>query len=147
MKVIKKEEFLEDLAIRVSLQQATEDNTIEAIPLDKIKQAREEIDDLNRYFDNDLYTDNTDSMFKCSEVLEILDKLIAESGDEQMRKIVMYCDRCGKEFENPCKGKNKGIKDISELGNNPQKNGSSGIKDISELGGGTKVKDISELGK
>lgn len=47
-----------------------------AISLDKVKKAREEIDDLDRYFDNDLYTDNTDSMFKCSEVLEILNKLI-----------------------------------------------------------------------
>lgn len=50
--------------------------------VDKIKQAREEIDDLDRYFDNDLWTDNTDSMFKCSEVLEILDKLI-ESEDKE----------------------------------------------------------------
>ena len=47
--------------------------------LDKVKKAREEIDDLSRYFDNDSYSGNEDSMFKCSEVLEILDKLIAES--------------------------------------------------------------------
>ena len=47
--------------------------------LDKVKKAREEIDDLSRYFDNDCCSDNRDSMFKCSEVLEILDKLIAES--------------------------------------------------------------------
>lgn len=48
--------------------------------VDKVKKAKEEIDDLNRYFDNDLWTDNTDSMFKCSEVLEILDKLIESEG-------------------------------------------------------------------
>lgn len=47
--------------------------------LEKIIETREEIDDLDRYFDNDCYTDNTDPMFKCNEVLEILDKLIAES--------------------------------------------------------------------
>ena len=47
--------------------------------LDKIKKAREEIDDLDRHFDNDYFSSNNDSMFKCSEVLEILDKLIAES--------------------------------------------------------------------
>lgn len=47
-----------------------------SIPLDKIKQAREEIDDLYRYYDNDYWSDNNDSMFKCSEVLEIIDKLI-----------------------------------------------------------------------
>lgn len=82
MKVIKKEEFLEDLSIRVSLRQAIKENTIEAIPLDKIKEARAQINGLKRYFDNDLYpdyTNNSDSMFKCSEVLEILDRLIAES--------------------------------------------------------------------
>lgn len=53
-----------------------------SIPLDKVKEAREEIDNLDIYFDNDLYTDNTDSMFKCDEVLEILDKLISESEGE-----------------------------------------------------------------
>jgi hypothetical protein len=47
--------------------------------LEKVKKAREEIDDLSRYFDNDSYSGNEDSMFKCNEVLEILDELIAES--------------------------------------------------------------------
>ena len=58
------------------LEKLLEAEPIKAIPLDKVKKVREEIDDLDRYFDNDLYTNNTDSMFKCSEVLEILDKLI-----------------------------------------------------------------------
>ncbi len=53
--------------------------TIKAVPLDKVKKAREEIDDLSRYFDNGSYSGNEDSMFKCNEVLEILDELIAES--------------------------------------------------------------------
>ena len=53
--------------------------TVRAISLDKVKKAREEIDDLSRYFDNDCCSDNRDSMFKCNEVLAILDKLIAES--------------------------------------------------------------------
>lgn len=51
-----------------------------SIPLDKIKQAREEIDDLYRYYDNDYWSGNKDSMFKCSEVLEIIDKLIESEG-------------------------------------------------------------------
>lgn len=50
--------------------------------VDKVKEIREEIDDLDRYFDNDYYTNNTDSMFKCNEVLEILDKLIESEGEE-----------------------------------------------------------------
>ena len=53
---------------------------VKSIPLDKVKKARKEIDDLDRYFDNNYYTNNTDSMFKCNEVLAILDKLI-ESED------------------------------------------------------------------
>ena len=53
---------------------------VKAIPLDKVKKARKEIDDLDRYFDNNYYTNNTDSMLKCNEVLAILDKLI-ESED------------------------------------------------------------------
>ena len=53
-----------------------DETTVQAIPLDEVKQARREIHDLERYFDNDLYTDNEDSMFKCNEVLAILDKLI-----------------------------------------------------------------------
>lgn len=64
-------------ALRYDREQYTKgysDCKIEMI--NKVKKAREEIDDLDRYFDNDLYSNNTDSMFKCSEVLEILDKLI-----------------------------------------------------------------------
>lgn len=44
--------------------------------LDKVIKAREEIKGLTRFFDNALYSDNCDSMFKCNEVLRILDKLI-----------------------------------------------------------------------
>ena len=50
--------------------------TIQAIPLDRIKQAREEINDLDIHFDNDYFSSNRDAMFKCNEVLEILNKLI-----------------------------------------------------------------------
>ncbi len=53
--------------------------TVKAIPLDKVKRAREEIDDLYRYYDESYVTGNNDPMFKCKEVFEILDKLIAES--------------------------------------------------------------------
>lgn len=53
-----------------------------AISLDRIKEAREEIDDLDRYFDNDYFSSNSDAMFKCSDVLVILDQLISE-GEEK----------------------------------------------------------------
>ena len=43
--------------------------------LDKI---RAEIDDLDRFYDNDYYFGNRDSMFKCNEVMQILDKYKAE---------------------------------------------------------------------
>lgn len=52
--------------------------------LDKVKKAREEIYDLTRYFDNDCCSDNRDSMFKCNEVLAILDKLILFNCTEDM---------------------------------------------------------------
>jgi hypothetical protein len=44
---------------------------------------RDEIDNLPIYYDNDLYSDNYESMFICAEVLEILNKLIAESEVEE----------------------------------------------------------------
>lgn len=46
------------------------------ISIDKIKEARKEINNLNKYYDSDLYSDNTDPMFKCEDVLRILDSLI-----------------------------------------------------------------------
>lgn len=57
-----------------------EQEVIKAIPLDRIKQAREEIDDLYRYYDNDYCSGNKDSMFKCSDVLAIIDRLIESEG-------------------------------------------------------------------
>jgi hypothetical protein len=56
---------------------------VKAIQLDEIKRVRKEIDDLSRYYDNDIYSDNDDSMFKCDEVLEIIDKLIKEYESEE----------------------------------------------------------------
>lgn len=50
--------------------------SIDVVLLDKIKKAREEINNLNKYYDNDLCSDNTDPMFKCEDVLRILDSLI-----------------------------------------------------------------------
>ena len=44
---------------------------IERAVLDKI---RAEIDDLDRHFDNDCFSGNKDSMFKCNEVLQIIDR-------------------------------------------------------------------------
>ena len=50
--------------------------TYDAIPIDDIKKAREEIEELNIYFDNDYLSSNNEPMFKCKEVLAIIDKLI-----------------------------------------------------------------------
>jgi hypothetical protein len=69
--------------ISYSQSQINGEPTVQAIPLDKVKQAREEIDDLDRYFDNDYFSSNSDAMFKCSDVLAILDKLIAESEEKE----------------------------------------------------------------
>ena len=68
--------FPEDSTMGMFLREAIKTLEVKSIPLANVKQAREEIDDLDRYFDNDYFSSNRDSMFKCSEVLEILDKLI-----------------------------------------------------------------------
>jgi hypothetical protein len=44
--------------------------------LDKL---RAEIAELDVYYDNDYFSDNKDAMFKCNDVLQILDKYKAES--------------------------------------------------------------------
>ena len=43
--------------------------------LDKIKS---EIEELDRYFDNDYFSGNNEPMYKCNEVLQIIDKYKAE---------------------------------------------------------------------
>ena len=41
------------------------------VALDKI---RAEIEELDRYYDNDYFSGNRDAMFKCNDVLQIIDK-------------------------------------------------------------------------
>ena len=49
---------------------------IDADVLDKI---RAEIEELDRYYDNDYFSTNNCPMYKCNEVLLIIDKYKAES--------------------------------------------------------------------
>lgn len=42
--------------------------------VDVLEQIRQEIDDLDRHYDNDHFSGNDDAMFKCDEVLQIIDK-------------------------------------------------------------------------
>jgi hypothetical protein len=44
--------------------------------LDKI---RAEIEELDRYYDNDYFSSNNCPMYKCNEVLQVIDKYKAES--------------------------------------------------------------------
>ena len=53
-------------------------NTNEVI--DKI---RAEIEDLDRFYDNDYFSTNNCPMYKCNEVLLIIDKYKAESEDKE----------------------------------------------------------------
>lgn len=57
----------------------TEQEIVKPI-LDKI---RAEIEDLDRYYDNDYFSGNRDSMVKCNDVLQILDKYKPESEVEE----------------------------------------------------------------
>lgn len=44
-------------------------------PLNEVlDEIRAEIDDLDRYYDNDYFSGNKDAMFKCNEVMQIIDK-------------------------------------------------------------------------
>lgn len=45
-----------------------------------LEQIRAEIDELEIYYDNDYFSGNRDAMFKCDDVLEIIDKY---RGDKQ----------------------------------------------------------------
>lgn len=67
----------------VSCQQIDSAKTVQAIPLDKVKQAREEMNDLDYLINDAKYSDretrvcNVDILV--NEFYEIMDKLIAES--------------------------------------------------------------------
>jgi len=41
---------------------------------DVLEKIRTEIDELEIYYDNDYFSGNRDPMFKCSDVLQIIDK-------------------------------------------------------------------------
>ena len=60
-----------DIALEKIIEQ--EINTV----LDKI---RDEIEELDIHFDNDYFSGNKDPMYKCDEVLQIIDKYKAERG-------------------------------------------------------------------
>ena len=65
-------EPLERLAESVSKTAKALERLKEQEPmLDKI---RAEIEDLDRFYDSDYFSGNRDSMFKCNEVMQILDK-------------------------------------------------------------------------
>lgn len=46
--------------------------------IEELKKIKVELDDLDRHFDNDYFSGNKESMFKCKEVFEIIDKHISD---------------------------------------------------------------------
>lgn len=65
----KLKELVDKAVLTVSQSDVTE-------VLDKI---RAEIAELDIYYDNDYFSDNRDAMFKCNEILRVLDKYRGES--------------------------------------------------------------------
>lgn len=68
-------------------RQMQEENPVVVLPCDfeianvdteLLEKLKTEIDDLDRHFDNDYFSGNKESMFKCNEVFEILDNYIKE---------------------------------------------------------------------
>lgn len=58
---------------------ADKNKFIHVSTLDKI---RAEIEELDRYYDNDYFSTNTCPMYKCNEVLQIIDKYRKEQTEE-----------------------------------------------------------------
>lgn len=46
-----------------------------------IEQIRAEIEDLDRYYDNDYFSTNNCPMYKCNEVLQIIDRHTKGAGE------------------------------------------------------------------
>lgn len=73
----KSKEYISDLgyALEIAIE-ALEQEPI----LDKI---RAEIEELDRYYDNDYFSTNNCPMYKCNEVLLIIDKYRSEGSGEE----------------------------------------------------------------
>ena len=63
--------MMEAYCKRINRNCETPESTCLDCMLDKI---RAEIEELDRYYDNDYFSGNKDPMFKCNEVLLIIDK-------------------------------------------------------------------------
>ena len=61
-------------------QREAKDMAIKALEQESIlDKIRAEIAELDIYYDNDYFSDNRDAMFKCNEILRVLDKYRGES--------------------------------------------------------------------
>ena len=64
---------------------------VEGAPLEKhdaelLDKIRDEIEELDRYYDNDYFSANNCPMYKCDEVLQIIDKYKAKSKVEALEQ-------------------------------------------------------------
>ena len=67
-----------------TLTERERDRILKALEQDPIlDKIRAEIEELDRYFDNDYFSGNNDPMYKCNEVLLIIDKYREESEVEE----------------------------------------------------------------
>jgi allophanate hydrolase subunit 1 len=77
-----KEEAIEFIAqsVKSDVDMAKVADALKAIEQEPVlDKVRAEIAELDVYYDNDYFSDNKDAMFKCNDVLQILDKYKAES--------------------------------------------------------------------
>lgn len=51
--------------------------------MDALDKIRAEIEELDKYYDNDYFSTNNCPMYKCNEVLQIIDKYKAESEESK----------------------------------------------------------------
>jgi allophanate hydrolase subunit 1 len=77
-----KEEAIEFIAqsVKSDVDMAKVADAIKALEQEPVlDKLRAEIAELDVYYDNDYFSDNRDAMFKCNDVLQILDKYKGES--------------------------------------------------------------------
>lgn len=84
MKVIDADKFLGYLIFSKHIDSLKCEEVKEAVEMckvDVLEQIRTEIEDLDRYYDNDYFSVNNCPMYKCNEVLQIIDKYKENNDD------------------------------------------------------------------
>lgn len=56
---------------------------VDKVVKETLDEIKEEIEELDVFYDNDYFSSNREPMFKCSDILQIIDKYMAKSEDKE----------------------------------------------------------------